>query len=155
MPGAIERLAYEAALRALDKQERLVEELRARTGICLAASSFVMSFLAERSIAETTLPAVGTAALTAFITATTASIYVLAPKRDLIFSLSGPDLYELLHPLHEDLAEAHRRLCYALHAFWQGNDALIARLVAAYRAAATALVLQIVLLFVLIDDTLV
>jgi hypothetical protein len=45
MPVDLERLAYDAALRALDKQERLVEELRARTRVLLAASSLVVSFL--------------------------------------------------------------------------------------------------------------
>jgi hypothetical protein len=34
-----ERLAYEAALQALDKQERLIDELRNRTGLLLAAAS--------------------------------------------------------------------------------------------------------------------
>lgn len=33
-----ERLAYEAAQRALDKQERLIDELRSRTGLLLGGS---------------------------------------------------------------------------------------------------------------------
>ena len=40
-----ERLAYEAAQRALDKQERLIDELRSRTGLLLAAASLAASFL--------------------------------------------------------------------------------------------------------------
>lgn len=36
MAGEFEKLAYEAALRGLDKQERLLEELRTRTGMLLA-----------------------------------------------------------------------------------------------------------------------
>lgn len=43
MAGEFEQLAYEAALRSLDKQERLLEELRARTGVLLAASSIAAS----------------------------------------------------------------------------------------------------------------
>jgi len=38
-----EQLAYEAAQRALDKQERLLEEMRSRTGLLLAAASLAAS----------------------------------------------------------------------------------------------------------------
>ena len=44
-----ERLAYEAAQRALDKQERLLEELRSRTGLLLAAASLAASFLGREA----------------------------------------------------------------------------------------------------------
>jgi hypothetical protein len=37
--GDLERIAYESAVWALDKQEKVLEELRARTGILLGASS--------------------------------------------------------------------------------------------------------------------
>jgi hypothetical protein len=43
------QLSYDAALRALDLQERAVEQLRARTGILLAASSLTTSMSAPRS----------------------------------------------------------------------------------------------------------
>ena len=47
-----ERLAYDAAQRALDKQERLLEELRSRTGLLLAAASLAASFLGREAFAE-------------------------------------------------------------------------------------------------------
>jgi hypothetical protein len=43
--GDFEKLAYEEAVRGLDKQETLLEALRARTGVLLAASSIATSFL--------------------------------------------------------------------------------------------------------------
>jgi len=49
MAGEFEKLAYEAALRSLDKQEGLLEELRARTGVLLAASSLAASFLGQQA----------------------------------------------------------------------------------------------------------
>jgi hypothetical protein len=42
------RLAYEASLRALDQQQRIVEDIRARTGVLLAAASLAASFLGAR-----------------------------------------------------------------------------------------------------------
>jgi len=38
-----ERLAFDAALRALDKQESVLDELRSRTGVLLAASALAAS----------------------------------------------------------------------------------------------------------------
>jgi hypothetical protein len=49
MAGEFEKLAYEAALRGLDKQEGLIEELRTRTGVLLAASSLAASFLGQQA----------------------------------------------------------------------------------------------------------
>jgi hypothetical protein len=49
MAGEFEKLAYEAALRGLDKQEGLLEELRTRTGVLLAASSLAASFLGQQA----------------------------------------------------------------------------------------------------------
>ena len=49
------KLAYDAALRALDKQEETVRELRARTGILLAISSFAISLLGGQALQSVTL----------------------------------------------------------------------------------------------------
>jgi hypothetical protein len=42
-------LAFEQSQRRLDKQERVLEELRARTAILLAASSLAASFLGKEA----------------------------------------------------------------------------------------------------------
>jgi hypothetical protein len=46
----LSRLAYEASLRSLDKQEELLGELRSRTGLLLAASSLAASFLGRPAL---------------------------------------------------------------------------------------------------------
>jgi hypothetical protein len=51
--SALSELAYEAALRALDIQERGVEQLRARARMLLAASSVTASFLGAQTIQHT------------------------------------------------------------------------------------------------------
>jgi hypothetical protein len=45
----LERLAFDLSLRALERQERVVEELRARTGTLLAAGALVASLLGIRA----------------------------------------------------------------------------------------------------------
>ena len=122
MAGDLERLAYEAALRALDKQEGLLEELRARTGILLAASSLAASFLGRDAFQDPGSTTVSILALAGFVVSVAASVYILMPKRALLFSQSGPALYEGLYSIRDDAPEIHRRLAYELYRFWESND---------------------------------
>jgi hypothetical protein len=106
-----ERLAYEAAQRALDKQERLLEELRSRTGLLLAAASLAASFLGREAFAEDPKRGLAVLAVVAFLLAVAASVYILLPKRDkFVFALVGAGLYEGLYGVRHDLAEVYRRL---------------------------------------------
>ena len=50
MSTVLAELSYDAGVRALDLQERAVEQLRSRTGTFLAASSFIASFLGAQTI---------------------------------------------------------------------------------------------------------
>ena len=65
MTGEFEKLAYEAALRGLDKQEGLLEELRTRTGVLLAASSLAASFLGQQAFRHPSPKGLAIAALVA------------------------------------------------------------------------------------------
>jgi hypothetical protein len=48
--GLLAEMSYDTAIRALDFQERDVEQLRGRTGTLLAASSLTASFLGAQTI---------------------------------------------------------------------------------------------------------
>lgn len=154
MDNGLARLSYEAALRSLDKQDELLTELRARTGLLLAASSLAASFLGPPAL-DRAEPALIVFALLAFAVSIGASVYVLLPKKDLTFSLSGPALYEGLYELRKDMPEVYRRLAYNLHRFWIANDAKMTSLISAYRWAAIALAAEISLLLASVSGTLV
>jgi hypothetical protein len=76
-----ERLAFDAALRALDKQETLLDELRSRTGALLAASALAASFLGGAAFKNPS-PLLAAIALLAFVISIGASVFILLPKRD-------------------------------------------------------------------------
>jgi len=76
----LERLAYDAALRALDKQEALLDELRGRTGILLAASALAASFLGDSAVREPNV-LLAAVALGAFVLTIAASVFILVPRR--------------------------------------------------------------------------
>jgi hypothetical protein len=148
-----ERLAYEAGLRALDKQEGVLDELRNRTGVLLAASALAASFLGREAFRDPA-PGLAVVALSGFMVAIAASVFILVPRRDrFVFSLSGPALYEGLYDLRHDLADVHRRLAYDLLGFWERNDDNLQPLFRAYRIAAAALVVQILALIAMVSGT--
>jgi hypothetical protein len=151
--GDFEKLAYEAALRSLDKQEGLLEELRSRTGVLLAASSLAASFLGQQAFQHPHPGGLVATALVAFVVSIGACVFILLPKKDLIFSERGAGLYEGLYAVREEMAEVYRRLAYDLDRFWDCNNETIVKLTRSYKVAATALVTEILSLAALLGDT--
>jgi hypothetical protein len=151
--GDFERLAYETALRTLDKQEGLLNEIRARTGALLAAASLAASFLGRPAF-DAGNRWLLVAALVAFAVAAGAALYVLMPKRDLVFTSSGSAVFEALYAFKDDMPEVHRRLAYDFDRFWDENDRVLAPLFLWFRRAGVALALEIVLLLAAVSGRL-
>ena len=144
--GEFEKLAYEAALRGLDKQERLLEELRARTGVLLAAAAIAAPFLGQRAVQDSSPRGLALVALAAFVSSIGASVFVLLPRRALAFAEAGGKQYERLHQWRGDLPEVYRRLAYAMDDFGRSNDRRIVEMIRACTVAASALVVEILCL---------
>ncbi len=154
MSDDIARVAYESALRSLDKQERVLDEIRSRTGVLLAASSLAVSFLG-RSASNHPASALVAAAAAAFAVTIGASVYVLLPKSTFFFSVSGRAVLEELYEFRSDVGEIRRRLVYDMERFWETNDRVMQKLFRAFRLASLALVIEVVLLLATVSDTLV
>jgi len=152
MAGDFERLAYEAALRSLDKQESLLDELRARTNTLLAVSSLAASVLGQEAFSSADSKTLTIAALAAFVISVAASVFVLLPKWKLAFAESGAGIYEGLYELRGDVSEVYRSLIYELDRRWTSNDVQIALLARAYTVAAIASVFELLLLATLMGS---
>jgi hypothetical protein len=150
-----EKLAYEAALRSLDKQERVLEELRARTGVLLGASSLAAAFLGQSAFGDPEPLVFAVTALVAFVISIVTSVYILLPKNNLIFAEVGGGLYEGLYAFRDDMREVYRRLAYQLDRFWESNDTTIAWLSRTYGIAATALIVEILSLAAILSGNIV
>jgi hypothetical protein len=153
MSADLAEVAYDASLRRLDKQERLLDELRARTGLLLAAASLAASFLGRPAL-DADPVALAVLALGAFAISIASSLYVLMPKKDLVFALVGSRLYEELYEFGGDLPEVHRRLTYDLDRFWQSNDRIMQRVFWAFRIATWALAAEVGFLLASLTGTL-
>jgi hypothetical protein len=151
--ATLEQLAYDIALRSLEKQEALLTEIRARTGVLLAASSLAVAFLGRPALEDGNgVLVVG--ALVAFAVSTVAAIYVLLPKPNLTFSLAGSRVYERLYEFRDDVSEVQRRLAYDLDRFWEENDDVLTRLFRWFTLSGLGLALEIVLLLAAVGGNL-
>ena len=79
-------LAFEEAGRALDAQERAVNELRSRAGVLIAAAAITTSFLGSRAITGDGLSVWVWVAVVAFIVVGGSVLTVLWPRTDWSFS---------------------------------------------------------------------
>ncbi|HEY2479590.1 MAG TPA: hypothetical protein VGI17_12785 [Solirubrobacterales bacterium] len=155
MPADLEKLAYEFALRALDKQERLVEELRARAGVVLAASSLAVSFLGGRGLAGPGPVGLALLSIFCFVVSVGAAIFLLLPKPGLAFTATAASVLDGLSAFRGDPAELYRRAGNNLDRVWAANDAAIRRLSAAFAIALCALGVEVVALAALLGGTLI
>lgn len=145
-PSFLAEISHSHAVRALDLQERAVEQLRSRAGTLVAASSLTASFLGAQTIQR--VHGIGwleTLALVALALNVALALYVLLPKRGFVFGVSGPGAYESLYEHVDDPDEIQRRLCYWLEGYWRSNQAKIERLTRVYAVATAALVAQLLL----------
>jgi hypothetical protein len=142
--SALAKLSYELSLRTLTQQESSLNELRARTGTLIAASSLVTSFLGGTAIAHGGFDAWSILALAAFVLSIGLATWVLLPKEKLVFSVYGSVLFEdeIAADVFE-IGETHRRLAYWLDGFHSRNEAKIDGLFTCYRAATVALLVEV------------
>jgi hypothetical protein len=130
-------LAFEQSQKRLDKQERVLEELRARTAVLLAASSLVASFLGNQAFGGSGWDAMAVAAAAAF-SRDDACGGVRASAAQAVCVLSD---------------RFHRRLAYDLDRFWEQNDLRIVKLRQGVQLAAAGLIIEVLALVALVADT--
>jgi hypothetical protein len=113
--GAYE-LAYDEARRALEDQERVVNELRSRAGVLIAAAAITTSFFGGRTLA---VDEVGVASWAAIV----------------FFALLGATVLVVLWPRHDRVFKANRRQLRSLLAVFRGGAILLVLEVVAWVVA--------------------
>ena len=120
--GAYE-LAFDEAGRALDAQERTVNELRSRAGVLIAAAAIATSFFGTRAFADGGSSTWTWIAVCAFALLALCVLTVLWPRSDWSFNASASDVIATyiepdpltLPEIHRDLA-LHRGTAYDVNA---------------------------------------
>jgi hypothetical protein len=139
----LDELAYDLSLRSLSQQEGLLNEVRARTGILLAATAIAISLLGGRALDDGQRTALDLAGVALGVTSFLLSVYVLAPKGQFSFSPQGAEAYEHFVADGSDVREAQRVLAYWNREIWEGNQQVIDRMLQSFRWACLALVASV------------
>jgi hypothetical protein len=140
-------LAYDESVRALEHQERSVDELRSRAGTLLAAASLTTSFLAAAALPK------GEAwdwpvwvALGFFALGVVLCLFVLWPRKDWVFvneaSVVIGGYVEGAPPT--SIAVTHRYLALTNSKHSKDNDDKMRPLFLAFEVAAASLLVQVI-----------
>jgi hypothetical protein len=92
-PPSLDEIIYEQAQKALEQQERQVNELRQRTGTLLAAAALTASFFGAAAVGHDGIVAPVVLAAVALVVTVLSGLYVLYPHR-LEFSADARRLYD-------------------------------------------------------------
>ncbi|HEU6446573.1 MAG TPA: hypothetical protein VFL61_16080 [Gaiellaceae bacterium] len=144
MATTLEEFAYDLSLRSLTQQEALLNEVRARTGVLLAATAIAISLLGGRALDDGArtildLTGVGLGTVSFFL-----SVYVLAPRGRFSFNPHGWETYEYFIGQGSDVGEAQRILAYWNREVWDDNQRVIDRMLTSFRWACFALAAAVV-----------
>jgi hypothetical protein len=118
-------LAYEEAKRALDAQEAVVNELRSRAAVLIAAAAVTTSFFGSRALTSRDVDSCAWAAIISFALVGLTVFANLWPRHDWVFTVSAstfiqnyvehPDGALAIPTIHRDLA-LHMSASYAINA---------------------------------------
>jgi hypothetical protein len=142
----VDQLAYDASQRTLDKQERVVEELRGRTGTLLAAAALAVSLLGGATLQASTSRGAVVVVLGVFGVTVLSCLRTLSPAPELRFTLSGGWVLDRAHQPLLDPVELSHQLVADLETFARHNERTIRRLRRSYRLATTSFVANMALL---------
>jgi hypothetical protein len=141
-------LALEEARRALNEQERMVTELRARAGTLISAATIATSFLGAPFIAARHLGPASSAAAGAFVLLTFATLVLLWPRWQFEFSLRAEDIIgRFVEPiLHEPTPppRLERELALHMDTSCKMNRARLNTMTMVFRRACLLLTIEIV-----------
>ncbi len=151
--ATLQSLAYETSLAALRAQEEELNRLRTHTGTLLAAGSLAASFLGAQTLSRPGTGPWSTLAIVAFVLSILPCVYLLVPKRGLVFSLSGPVLYEEFSETGQTLDDVHAAVAVWLQTYHEANQKKIDSLNRYFVAASGALVAEIVLFALALQAT--
>jgi hypothetical protein len=140
-------LAYEEAKRALDAQEAVVDELRSRAAVLIAAAAVTTSFFGTRALTDSgNLDFWAWAATISFALLGMTVLAILWPRHDWVFTVNASTFIEnyVEHPDGAlEIPTIHRDLALHMSASYSVNAGQLRWLFVAFRAGAALLVAEV------------
>lgn len=147
-------VALDLALKAIDRQEKRLDELRGRGGTLVAAASIAASVLGAQASRSGSLEPLAALAIVAYLGCVLATLYVLLPH-SLVLEFRGSVLFELAEEADASSEEATRAAAMWIEEFHEQNRDQLAQLSRWYSAAVIAVGIEIVLWTLSFGDTLI
>ena len=141
-PPTLAELTYEQAQKALEQQERQVNELRQRMGTLLGAAALTASFFGTAALGRAGASVPVILAGIALAVTVLGGLYVLYPH-ELDFASDARRLYDALKPDRDDAERIYLRLAFGLRDTRTRNGARVEWLARAFATALIALAVQI------------
>jgi hypothetical protein len=138
-------LAYEEAKRALDAQEKVVNELRSRAGVLIAAAAITTSFFGGRAFADGDVG--GWIATVCFGLLGLSVLAVLWPRHDWVFTVNARRFISTYVESEDGplgLSEIHRDLALHMSASYEDNAGQFKWLSIAFRIGSVLLIGEVV-----------
>jgi hypothetical protein len=137
-------LAFDEAGRALDAQERAVNELRSRAGVLIAAAAITTSFFGSRAITGDDLSAWIWIAVVNFVVVGGCVLTVLWPRSDWSFNASAADIIaEYVEPEAIEFPLVQRDLALHRSAAYDANARQLGVLYLVFRLGLIVLVIEV------------
>jgi hypothetical protein len=140
-------LAYDEAKRALDAQEAVVNELRSRAAVLIAAAAVTTSFFGSRALTDSGhLDFWAWAATISFALVGLTVLSILWPRHDWVFTVNASAFIQnyVEHPDGAlELPAIHRDLALHMSASYSVNAEQLRWLFIAFRAGAVLLVAEV------------
>jgi hypothetical protein len=144
MTDSVADAAYDLALRAIEQQERRLNELRSRTGTLIAAASVAASLLGSQAPRVGSLEASGAAALLAHFVCIASALVVLLPHR-LVLEFRASTMLKAADAVDGAQADEILRVASAwIERSHEGNRDKLRRMGRWYTAACAALGIEVV-----------
>jgi hypothetical protein len=145
------RLAYEASVRAIEDQARVLESLRSRAGTIFAAAALVTTFLSSealgggRALGDFKPLSLDGVVLAAFLACAGQTLMILWPFR-LRFSLSAAGMIKIIDDRGDPgvtATEAYREVALQLESLYDRNRPRVVLLLWFFRGAILSLMLEV------------
>jgi hypothetical protein len=151
MDATPSRLAYEASVRAIEDQARVLESLRTRAGTIFAAAALVTTFLSSealggnRALGEFALFSLDGVVLVGFLSCAVFTLMILWPF-SFRFSLSAAGMIEIIDSrpgTGVSATEAYREVALRLETLYDRNRPKVVLLLWFFRGAILSLMLEV------------
>lgn len=152
--GALYRVAYEEALRALSEQRVAVDSLRTRAGLLFSVAAITTSFLGAQALGDGESDISSWLALAAFVGVAVTSLAILWPRSwEFAINLRGLIQRHIEAERPAPIERLHRELSLHMHRSYLENWKGLSRLATLFQIASALLSIEVILWIIAIAST--